>query len=114
VVVSEAPAAEVDAEVAGLSTKKSESEGREGMAAVPAWASRVCFSKKSSMSSVPMLARHAFFPFREPLDAFPIAAAAILHAHAVEVRREGKPAVRRSRKEAAGEGVWRLGEAELW
>lgn len=103
-VVSEAPAAEVDAEAAGLSTKKSESEGREGMAAAPACASRVCFSKKSSMSSVLMLARHAFFPFREPLDAFPIAAAALLHARAVEVRREGKPPVGRSGKEEAGDG----------
>ena len=63
------------------------------MATAPAWASRVCFSKKSSMSSVLMLARHAFFPFREPFDAFPIAAAAALvHSHAVEV------------KEAAGRG----------
>ena len=105
--VSEAPAAKVDAEAAGLSTKKSESEGREGMAAAPAWASRVCFSKKSSMSSVRMLARHAFFPFREPLDAFPITAAALLHARAVEVRREGKPPEGRSGKEEAGEGEGR-------
>lgn len=69
-------AEEVDAAEAGLSTKKRESEGRDGMAAAPACASRVCFSKKSSMSSVLMLARHAFFPLRDPFEAFPISSAA--------------------------------------
>jgi hypothetical protein len=74
------------------------------MAPAPAWASCVCFSKKSSMSSVLMLARHAFFPFRDPFDAFPIAAAALVHSHAVEG------------KEAAGRGGrGRFGEMrEFW
>jgi hypothetical protein len=41
------------------------------------------------MSSVRMLARHAFFPFREPLDAFPIAAG----RSPSRARGEGKPPV---------------------
>jgi hypothetical protein len=95
----------VDAEAAGLSTKKRESEGSDGMAAAPEWASRVCCSKNSSTSSVLMLERHAFFPFREPFDAFPIvAAAAVVRSRWWEAARGFGDEAGRARERMGGDG----------